>query len=96
MGHDCEFTTDARVALKAARAFRPHIALLDIGLLPDLDGHEVARMLRNEFGEEIHLVAITAYGRDEDRMRTRKAGFDAHITKPIDAGMLESIVQHAQ
>jgi len=93
MGHECEYRTDARQAMTAARSMRPQIALLDIGLLPDLDGHEVARMLRDEFGSNIHLVAVTAYGRDEDRGRTRKAGFDAHVTKPIDAGLLESIVK---
>ncbi len=92
MGHRCEFRTDARDAVDAARGLRPHLALLDIGLRTDLDGHQVARMLRKEFGDRIMLVAITAYGRDEDRLRTRQAGFDAHITKPIDPAMLESIV----
>jgi len=92
MGHECRFSTDAREALKLARALRPEIALLDIGLLPDLDGHAVARMLRAEFGRKVTIVAITAYGREEDRHRTRKAGFDAHVTKPIDMGLLESIL----
>jgi CheY-like chemotaxis protein len=92
MGHTCEFRTDARQALDAARALIPDIALLDIGLLPDLDGHQVAKILREEFGDKIVLIAITAYGREEDRLRTRRAGFDAHVTKPIDAALLESIV----
>jgi two-component system CheB/CheR fusion protein len=96
MGHSCEFRTDARQALDAARELKPQIALLDIGLLPDLDGHQLARMLRNEFGEKICLIAITAYGREEDRARTRKAGFDAHVTKPIDARLLESIIATAR
>lgn len=95
MGHRCEYRTDAREAIDAARALRPHIALLDIGLRPDLDGHQVARMLRDEFGDKIILIAITAYGRDEDRLRTRRAGFDAHVTKPVDGGMLESILNTA-
>jgi CheY-like chemotaxis protein len=95
MGHICEYRTDAREALDAARSLRPHIALLDIGLLPDLDGHAVARILRQEFGASICIIAITAYGRDEDRLRTRKAGFDAHVTKPIDIRLLESIVSTA-
>jgi len=96
MGHESQFVTDAREAVDAARKFRPHIALVDIGLLPGLDGHQIAQMLRQEFGEAITLVAITAYGRDEDRLRTRKAGFDAHVTKPVDSGLLESIVRHAE
>jgi CheY-like chemotaxis protein len=95
MGHECQFVTDAREAVDAARKFRPHIALVDIGLLPGLDGHQIAQMLRQEFGDAITLIAITAYGREEDRVRTRKAGFDAHVTKPVDSGLLESIVQHA-
>ena len=92
MGHLCEYRVDARQAMEAARELRPHIVLLDIGLRPDLDGHEVARRLRSEFGHSLSIVAITAYGRDEDRQRTRKAGFDAHVTKPVDPQLLESIV----
>ena len=94
MGHECQFITDARQTIDIARTFRPHIALVDIGLLPGLDGHQIAQMLRQEFGDAITLIAVTAYGRDEDRVRTRKAGFDAHVTKPVDSGLLESIVQH--
>jgi CheY-like chemotaxis protein len=92
MGHQCVFKTDAREVVDAARRLKPHVALLDIGLRPELDGHQLAKMLREEFGARIFLVAVTAYGRDEDRRRTRKAGFDAHVTKPIDPGMLESIL----
>jgi CheY-like chemotaxis protein len=93
MGHDCRFTTDAYQALPIARQLRPQLALLDIGLKIDLDGFDLAKALRAEFGHEVTLIAITAYGRDEDRHRTRKAGFDAHVTKPIDIGLLESILR---
>jgi CheY-like chemotaxis protein len=92
MGHKCEYTTDPHQAISIARSLCPELALLDIGLRPDLDGHGLARLLRAEFGASITLVAITAYGRAEDRRRTRQAGFDAHVTKPIDMGLLESIV----
>jgi len=95
MGHTCDYRTDARDAMDAARALHPDIVLLDIGLLPDLDGHQLARMMRKEFGMDLVIVAITAYGREEDRRRTRKAGFDAHVTKPIDVKLLESIVSTA-
>lgn len=93
MGHDCRYTTDATKALALAKGLDPQLALLDIGLAPFLDGHHLARLLRAEYGDGLTIVAITAYGRDEDRARTRKAGFDAHVTKPIDIGLLESIVQ---
>jgi CheY-like chemotaxis protein len=95
MGHRCRYTTDARQAVLIAKALSPQLALLDIGLAPDMDGHQLARLLRTEFGGGIKLIAITAYGRDEDRRRTRQAGFDAHVTKPIDIGLLESIVSTA-
>jgi CheY-like chemotaxis protein len=95
MGHECRYITDAREALDVARTLQPHLVLLDIGLRPELDGHRVARLLRDEFGTNMTIVAVTAYGRDEDRLRTRKAGFDAHVTKPIDASLLESIVNTA-
>ena len=95
MGHQCQYTTDPRATLALAKALNPHLALLDIGLAADLDGHSLARQLRAEFGNLITLVAVTAYGREEDRVRTRKAGFDAHVTKPMDIDMLESIVDTA-
>lgn len=95
MGHECRYTSDVRQAVSLAKALSPQLALLDIGLAPDLDGHRLAQMLRAEFGGRIILIAVTAYGRDEDRRRTRQAGFDAHVTKPIDIGMLESILSTA-
>jgi CheY-like chemotaxis protein len=91
MGHQCEFRTEPKEVLDTARAFRPDLVLLDIGM-PEVDGHQVARLLRSEFGAELRIVAITAYARDEDRQRTRKAGFDAHVTKPVDIPILESIL----
>jgi CheY-like chemotaxis protein len=91
MGHQCEFKTEPKQVMDTARAFRPDLVLLDIGM-PDIDGHHLARLLRREFGAELRIVAITAYGRDEDRQRTRKAGFDAHVTKPVDIPILESIL----
>src|SRR5690349_16563688 len=95
MGHECRYCTDPREALPLARDLRPDLVLLDIGLLPELDGHDVARALRSEFGMDLTIVAVTAYARDEDRLRTRRAGFDAHVTKPVDMGLLESIVNTA-
>jgi CheY-like chemotaxis protein len=71
----------------------PAIALLDIGL-PVMDGFELARRLRdNETLAGIKLVAITGYGQETDRARSRDAGFDAHLVKPVDLEHLEQLLQ---
>ena len=71
-------------ALATAGTFQPEAVLLDIGF-PGMDGYEVARRLREaEEGPRRLLVALTGYGRDEDRRRSREAGFDHHLAKPVD------------
>jgi len=70
-------------ALAHATEFKPHIALLDIGL-PVMDGYELAGRLRAQFGPELFMIAITGYGQESDRARSREAGFQAHFTKPVD------------
>jgi CheY-like chemotaxis protein len=74
-----------------ALAVRPQVALVDIGL-PLMDGFEVARRVRAAVGSEIFLVALTGYGQPEDRARAAAAGFDAHVTKPMDLGVLERML----
>jgi CheY-like chemotaxis protein len=75
--------------LEQALSFIPSIVLLDIGL-PEMDGYEVARRLRavTELSA-VRLVAVTGYGRAEDRKRTREAGFDDHLTKPVDLSSVQ-------
>ena len=68
--------------LETARTFRPQIILCDIGL-PGMDGYQVARTLRQELASSF-VIAMTGYGRDEDQQQAREAGFDLHMTKPID------------
>ena len=92
LGHDAEFLTEPQQALAAAKRMHPDLVFLDIGM-PVLDGYELARLLRQEFGfESLRLVAITAWGRGEDRAATRRAGFDAHVTKPADIDVIQSIM----
>ncbi|HZA96830.1 MAG TPA: response regulator, partial [Burkholderiaceae bacterium] len=68
---------------------KPHIVFCDIGL-PGLDGYEVARALRGDpESADIYLVALTGYGQQEDQRRTREAGFDLHLVKPVDDSALE-------
>jgi CheY-like chemotaxis protein len=82
-GYQVEVAANGLEGLDKALASHPNIALVDIGL-PLLDGYQVAKRLRSLFGRSIFLIACTAYGRAEDRRRSREAGFDVHLVKPID------------
>jgi signal transduction histidine kinase/CheY-like chemotaxis protein len=70
---------------------RPQAALVDIGL-PGLDGYEVARRVRAAIGNDILLVALTGYGQEDDRRRAREAGFDVHLTKPVDLDRIAELL----
>jgi two-component system CheB/CheR fusion protein len=87
-GQEVRVAHDGPSALEAARDYRPEIAFLDIGM-PGLDGYEVARRLRQEPGlEKVVLVALTGWGQEEDRRRSREAGFDRHFIKPVEPDVL--------
>ena len=93
MDCDATFVTDARDAMAEVLRKRPHIVFLDIGM-PVIDGYELAVMIRGWFNsEEVRLVAVTGYGREADRARSRRAGFDAHVLKPMDPALVESILK---
>ena len=92
-GHIVETADDGPSGLEAARSFAPEVALLDIGL-PGMDGHELARRLRDDEAlRDIVLVALTGYGTEGDRLEALDAGFDAHATKPVDLDRLREIIQ---
>jgi PAS domain S-box-containing protein len=94
-GHDVRAVHDGRAALSAAQSFRPDIVLLDIGM-PQLNGYEVARALRREsWGTGITLIALTGWGQESDRQKAIDAGFDRHLTKPIDPEALESLLSES-
>jgi len=83
-GHLTHTAYDGLEAVEAAATFRPDVVLLDIGL-PTLDGHEVCRRIRKlPSDKSIRLIALTGWGQDEDRQKTKEAGFDAHFVKPVD------------
>ena len=93
MGCESAYCTDARSALSEAMRLKPHIAFLDLGM-PVVDGYQLARLLRQQFsGEELKLVAVTGHGAPADRAAARKAGFDAHVLKPVDPALVESIIK---
>lgn len=83
-GYDVRTAGDGVQALETAEQFRPDIALLDIGM-PKLNGYDVARQLRDQpWGRQMLLIAITGWGGADHRQQTTKAGFDHHLTKPVD------------
>ncbi len=91
-GHDVRTAHDGAAALDVARTFGPQVVLLDIGL-PGMDGYEVARRLRREEGlKGVLLVALTGYGQEEDRRRSREAGFNRHLVKPVEPGALNEVL----
>src|SRR5690606_35076136 len=80
-----------RAAIDMVRRFRPEVVLLDVDM-PEMDGCEVARRLRAEHGEAAPvLVAVSGFEHDYDPERVRRAGFDQHLVKPLDARKLESL-----
>ncbi len=91
-GHVVETAHDGLAALEAAETFRPQVVLLDIGM-PKLNGYEVARRVRQEpWGKETKLIAMTGWGQDEDKRRALEAGFDHHLTKPVDSSALDKLL----
>jgi PAS domain S-box-containing protein len=90
-GHEVTMAHDGPSALEMALATRPDLVLLDIGL-PGMDGYEVAERLRQSGLERTVLVALTGYGREEDMARSREAGFDHHLVKPVDVATLQKVL----
>jgi PAS domain S-box-containing protein len=90
--HQVEVFQSGRLALQTIPAFRPDVVLLDIGL-PDMDGYQVARRLRQQpGGADVLLVAVTGYGQEEDRRRAAAVGFDHHLVKPVEPKVLEGLL----
>jgi two-component system CheB/CheR fusion protein len=90
LGHEVEVVADGRDALEAVERLRPAVVLLDIGL-PGMNGYEVARRLRAR-GSKALLVSLTGYGRDADKLRSREAGFDHHLVKPVEPETLRKLI----
>ena len=91
-GHDVQTAHDGLEAVQAAATFRPDVVLLDIGM-PKMNGCEAARHIRQQpWGKEMLLIALTGWGQDEDKRRAFEAGFDYHLTKPVDPAALEKLL----
>ena len=92
MGHEIRTAYDGLEAVAAAESFRPDLVLLDLGM-PRLNGYEAAQQIRQAFwGQDIVLIALTGLGQEEDRRRSKDAGFDHHCVKPVDLDLLRRII----
>lgn len=91
MGNELRIAQDGLEAVQAATAFQPDVVLLDIGL-PKLNGYDAARRIRQERGHEVVLVAVTGWGQAEDRLRSKEAGFDHHLIKPVAESALRELL----
>jgi len=91
-GHDVRTAHDGQSALDEIERYNPDVVFLDLGL-PGMSGYDVARRVRMVNGPgSPRLVALTGYGTDEDRQKTRDAGFDVHLAKPVDPRALEALL----
>lgn len=92
LGHEVVGASNGQAGVEAVLAHRPDLALVDLGL-PDLDGCEVARRIRQQAAGGVRLVALTGFDDPESRARVREAGFDEHATKPVDLERLADLLQ---
>lgn len=93
LGHEVRTAYDGETGLQSAEEFSPDIVLLDIGL-PRLSGLEAARRIRSDLGlRDAFLIAMTGYGQEEDKRRSREAGFNAHLVKPVDFGEMKTLLE---
>jgi CheY-like chemotaxis protein len=90
-GHEVRVAYDGRAAVQLGEEFHPRVAILDIGM-PGTNGYDVARALRHRNGAQLTLVALTGWGQEADRRRASEAGFDHHLTKPVDPKALNELL----
>jgi CheY-like chemotaxis protein len=91
-GHEVAVAHDGLSALERVRTFAPSVVILDIGL-PGMDGHEVARRLRQDpMLQSVRLIALTGYGQPTDTQKARDSGFDSHLVKPVHLESLRPLL----
>jgi CheY-like chemotaxis protein len=95
MGHEVRTAHDGQMAIEVAKSFHPQVLLLDIGL-PGMNGYEVARTLRNDGFKDELMIAVSGYGQPDDRRRSKEAGFDDHLVKPVDQAALRGALWRAR
>jgi CheY-like chemotaxis protein len=93
LGYEVQTATNGAEALEKAEQFRPTAIVLDIGM-PELDGYQAAKHIREQpWGKDVILIAVTGWGQESDRRKSKEAGFDAHLVKPIDATAIVACVE---
>jgi CheY-like chemotaxis protein len=91
-GHEVTTAYQGPAGLESARTLRPEVVLCDLGL-PEMDGYEIARALRSDPAtQSIRLIAVSGYGQEDDRRHSEEAGFDLHLTKPVDPTELQRLL----
>lgn len=92
LGHVVAAANDGATALELAHELHPEVAIVDIGL-PTMDGYEVAKRLRSspDSAGELTLIALSGYGREEDRLLSEEAGFDVHLVKPASVDVIAEL-----
>jgi CheY-like chemotaxis protein len=93
-GHTAKTSPNGEIAIELIKDYKPNIALVDISM-PGMSGYELARKLRQweaETGNKIKLIALTGYGQESDKEKTKAAGFDLHLVKPIDMDTLNDTI----
>jgi two-component system, chemotaxis family, CheB/CheR fusion protein len=91
-GHEVFAAATGKDDIEMAQWHPPAVVMVDIGL-PDIDGYEVARRLRETIGDTVRLIALTGYGQARDRARSQQAGFNAHVIKPVDPSKLAEVIR---
>jgi CheY-like chemotaxis protein len=91
IGHKVDFAINGYAALQLAKKLRPEVVFLDL-VMPGISGFELARRLKQELGDEVRLIAVTAYGTDEDREKSARAGCELHLIKPVAPQVIESLL----
>ena len=92
MGNEIQTAHDGLEAVQAAATFRPEVVLLDIGL-PKMNGYEAAKLIRDQSGNrKVAIIAMTGWGQEDDIRRALEAGFDHHLTKPVEPAALSRLL----
>jgi CheY-like chemotaxis protein len=96
MGNEVRTAHDGLEGVQVAAGFRPTFILLDIGI-PMLNGYEACRRIRQySWGKNVTIVALTGWGQEEDKTRSRQAGFDSHLVKPVEPAALAKLLASLQ